>query len=236
MKRTDALFFDLGDTLVDLRGLVPAMTGELQPRYPALGEKADAVAIRWVRGTAEGTRRAHLTTFRPGIEIAAIALLDALGPMGITIDVHTATEIVRDAWKGYLQNPKFCSDVDREFLLDLRSRVRALGLVTDSDESMVRPLLARLQLETLFDTVVVSETVGAYKPDRRIYLEALALARGRAETSLFVSDSELDLAGAASVGMGTVLIARSANPDRASLPPKANVLKDLQDLPKVLGA
>ena len=234
MKRTDHLFFDLGDTLVDLKGLVPAMEAELKRDFPGLGGKHRTAAIQWVVRTAEGTRQAHTAAFRPGIDIAATAISEALSMAGREIEFDTARSLVRRCWTSYLRAPKFCDDVTNDLLMSLRKRVKTLGLVTDSDDSMVRPLLARLGLESLFDVVVVSETVRAYKPDAAIYREALRRSTGDPETSQFVSDSELDLRGAASIGMGTILICRSRSPDQGLLPPGSAVLSDLRDLPKLL--
>ena len=60
------------------------------------------------------------------------------------------------------------------------ARVRAAGVKTcviSNFDDRLRPLLARLELDSLFDAVVVSAEVGAEKPSPRIF-EAACKATG----------------------------------------------------------
>ncbi len=233
MRRVTNLFFDLGGTLADLSGLVPAMKHEILIRHPDLGDEADRVAMSWVRKTAESTPTALGTAFRPGIVLTGDALVRALAKAGVKINVDAAIHLVRRACKAYLPRARLYEDASRSILLSLRSRIDGMGIVTDSDESLVRPLMKVLHLSDVFDFIIVSESMRTYKPDPRIYFAAMAEAHAEAAGSLFVSDSPVDLIGAASVGMGTVWIRRSETTDR-SLPPQTIVLESLRSLDAVV--
>lgn len=207
------LFFDLGDTLVDLRPLIPAMAAEIRHRLPTIATQADRVSCAWVLATIEATSKAHGSTFRPGSEIAGMALLEVAAGAGVTLALPEATRFVREAWEAYVPVACFHDDVANA-LESLRSKANVMGIVTDSDSAMVEPLLRRLKIRDVFNVVVVSDQVGAYKPDPRIYLAALRDGGTEAGLSLFVSDSPTDLEGARAVGMGTVWVRRGmqANP------------------------
>lgn len=227
--RPVGLFFDLGDTLVDLRGLGPAMAGELGQRFRLDETVLAAIVAEWVAGTADATAKAQ-DRFVPGLEIAGAALRSALAARAIDLPPAAAVELVRSAWARYLPVAKFHDDVTPDLLRDLRGRVKRMGVVTDSDTSMVEPLLDRLGIRDLFDVVVVSDSVGAYKPNPRIFLAALK--GGRPQDALFVSNSLTDLEGAAAVGMGSVWVRRGQDP--AGCPPGTHVIGDLRGLPDLL--
>ncbi len=79
--------------------------------------------------------------------------------------------------------------------------------------SNISPLLPmvnkELGFEEYLDFAIASETFGCEKPDPRIFEEGLRLAGVPAEKAVYVGDSpEADVAGALSVGMHPVLIAR----------------------------
>ncbi len=224
------LFFDLGDTLVDLRGLGPAMVKELGRRFPVSETDLGTLVGKWVVGTAEATAKTQ-DHYVPGVEIAGGALRDALAARAVDLSLPEAVGLVRTAWAAYLPAARFHDDVTLDLLRALRLRVSRMGVVTDSDTTMVAPLLDRLGLRRLFDIVVLSDSVRAYKPDRRIFLAALA--GGRPEESVFVSNSWVDLEGAAAIGMGVVWVRRGQRETGRHVP-GAHVIGDFRGLPGLL--
>ena len=224
-----SLFFDLGDTLVDLRTLGPAMAEELRRRGvdPVVARE---VGTEWITRTARATAEAA-DRYVPGVGIAGAAVRDALAVRGIDVPPAAAVRLATDSWTRYLRGARFHADVTPALLREFRRRVARMGVVTDSDRAIVEPLLERLRIRELFDVIVVSESVRAYKPNPRIFLAALG--RGRPEDSLFVSNSRLDLEGAAAVGMRVVWVRRGRGPagDRLA---GAHVVRDLRQLPRLL--
>jgi len=235
MNRGAHLFFDLGGTLVDLRGLIPAMEHELSIRYPKLVGEANRVAVTWFKETAKSTAKARGSAFRSGVVLTVEALVGAIAKAGVELDHDSAVDCVHGACKGYLRRAKLYPDAGRASLRSLRSKVSSMGIVTDSDYSLIRPLIKRLRLSDIFDVVIVSESMRTYKPDPRIYRAALEAAKAVADRSVFISDSVIDLEGAASVGMGTVWIRRGESAD-VRPPMKTVVLRDLHRLVDIVSA
>jgi len=235
MVRPTHVFFDLGDTLVDLRSLAPAMANAIRLRIPNLEETAENLGWAWVASTAEETAKAQGADYQPGLKIAARSLQQAVMKAGVLISESASLDFVREAWREYLVKAELYEDASLDVLQSLRGMMKTMAIVTDSDTSMVEPLLRRLRIKELFDTIVVSDSVGAYKPSPKIFLAAIARAGGKPELSVFVSDSIVDLQGAFSVGMEVVWI------NRRGIVPKTDVqgmrtIRGLRDLPPLLRA
>jgi FMN phosphatase YigB (HAD superfamily) len=111
-----------------------------------------------------------------------------------------------------------------------------MGVVTDGDIQFVPRVLDRLGIRRFFDCVVTSEDAKAYKPNPRIYHAALKAMGAEPSRSLFVSDSALDLEGAAAVGMGTVHIARRFLPHQGTFPAGCVKLGTIRELDRVVSA
>jgi HAD superfamily hydrolase (TIGR01509 family) len=93
-------------------------------------------------------------------------------------------------------------------LRELRRRGLKLALISNIGVD-VRSVLARAGMADLFDAVILSFEVGAVKPQRTIFeraLEALGVPAGRA---LMVGDNPGDDAGAAHLGIRTLLLPRT---------------------------
>jgi len=235
MVRPTHVFFDFGDTLVDLRPLAPAMSNTIRLRMPELGKFAEEIGWAWVASTGEETRKAQGADYRTGLDIAARAFQRAVMKVGVHIGQAASVECVREAWREYLEKAELHEDANLEVLRTLRGMMETMAIVTDSDTSMVEPLLRRLRIEEFFDTIVVSDSVGAYKPDPRIFLAAMARAGGKPESSVFVSDSIVDLEGASSVGMGAVWINREGTRPKTHIQ-GMRTIRGLRDLPLLLRA
>jgi len=231
VKRKPYVLFDLGGTLVDLRGIVASMAERLQTihiRGPI------PLALQWASETAKLLPTAQARKFRPERDIAADVLCVLLEKRG-RADAHDASKrLVVDAWNGFAKICAFHPDASVDWLRGLRSEVAGLGLVTDGDSEAVDAVLAHLRLSELFDAVTPSEAVRSYKPDARIYRAALEALRAKPAESLFVSDAGLDLQGAAAIGMAGAWIPRDFLPELGTAPPRTAVLRSLHDVEKIV--
>jgi len=92
--------------------------------------------------------------------------------------------------------------VDQQMLALLRRcRERIpVGLITNATSRLPRDL-ERLGLTDEFDAIINSSVVGAAKPDRQIFLAALAALRARPETTLYIDDSPGHVQAAAELGI-----------------------------------
>lgn len=68
-----------------------------------------------------------------------------------------------------------------------------------------------LRLTRYFDCITLSYEVGARKPDRRIYIDALKCLKLEPHDCIFVADEISDLEGAREVGMRTILVRQGLN-------------------------
>lgn len=232
MKAKPFLLFDLGGTLIDLRGIVASMAERLQAvhvRGPV------PLALEWATGTARLLPAAQGRAFRTEREIAADVLCALLEKRGRADAREASMRLVVEAWAGFVKVCGFQPDASARWLRGLREKVAGLGLVTDGDSEAVDAVLARLGLSSFFDSVTVSEVVRSYKPDARIYREALKALHGKPKETLFISDSALDVQGAAAIGMAGAWIPRDLLPELAAKPPGTSVLSNLRDVDKIVG-
>jgi 2-haloalkanoic acid dehalogenase type II len=223
--------FDLGGTLVDLRGMVASMAEQLRVhrvRGPV------PAALEWAMGTAKLLPSSQGRKFRPEREIATDVLFALLEKRGRPKARDESTRWVVDAWNGFVKVASLHPDVSVAWLRGLRPNVGGLGLVTDGDTEAVGALLSHLGLSDAFDAVIASEAVRSYKPDARIYRAALKALRAGPRESLFVSDSTLDLEGAAAVGIAGAWIPRGLLPDLTRVPAHAMTLSSLRDVEGVV--
>lgn len=98
---------------------------------------------------------------------------------------------------------------DVKKVLETLSQTHTLGIISDTWPSVV-PQLDQLGLRPYFSFVTYSYELGVYKPDPRMFRDALRKAGCPAEKTVFIDDLPMNLEGAAALGITPVLIA--ANP------------------------
>jgi HAD superfamily hydrolase (TIGR01509 family) len=127
------------------------------------------------------------------------ALMDRLPEVGEDLSA-ALYEVMLETWVPY--------DDALPTLRALKARGLKLALISNVGVD-VRGVLARGGMGDLFDAVILSFEVGSVKPDRTIFqlaLDALGVPPGRA---LMVGDSARDDAGAAHLGIRTLLLPRT---------------------------
>jgi putative hydrolase of the HAD superfamily len=96
--------------------------------------------------------------------------------------------------------------VAREGLAETLSALHALGIrlgiVTNGEVPFQEPKIRQLAIGRYLSTVVISEAVHVWKPDPRIFMQALAEVSCAARHTWFVGDDPIDdVLGAAGVGL-----------------------------------
>ena len=94
-------------------------------------------------------------------------------------------------------------------VLETLSKTHRLGIISDTWPSIDRQL-EFIGISGFFSFRTYSCYVGVFKPDRRMYLDALEKSGVSAEETVFIDDSPRNLEGAAALGITPILIA--ANP------------------------
>jgi HAD superfamily hydrolase (TIGR01509 family) len=113
-----------------------------------------------------------------------------------------------------------------------------MALVTDGfyGRTYVERALEKLEIKDRFQAVIISSEVGAGKPQPALFLAACREMGVKPEETLFIGDDEnRDIAGAAGVGMKTILIGKAPRKTRPdfSFP---NLRQLAQELPSLLAA
>ena len=94
---------------------------------------------------------------------------------------------------------------DADSVLGVLSQEYKLGIISDTWPSIEHQLEA-LNLRQYFSFATYSCNLGVFKPDERMYLDALEKSGVRAEETVFIDDSVINLKGAAKCGITPILI------------------------------
>ena len=132
-------------------------------------------------------------------------------------------EIARDRacnMDNYLPYPRI-----RE-VLETLSRTHRLGVISDTWPSIERQM-EYLGISKFFSFQTYSCYLGVFKPDRRMYHDALEKSGVSASETVFIDDSPRNLDGAAALGITPILIA--ANPASDVETPYLKI-RDLREL------
>jgi len=106
-----------------------------------------------------------------------------------------------------------------EVLTKLKEMKFILGVVSNHDTKLLYRELEKAGLLKFLDVVVSSEEAKAYKPSPKPFLLALRKARLATDQAMYVGDRhEIDIVGAKSAGMTTVLIGEKPNPNMNPAP------------------
>ncbi len=114
----------------------------------------------------------------------------------------------------------------RDVLASLRARGHRLGVISNSSERLLAAV-RYLELDSLLDPVVLTQEVGAQKPDRRVFEFAVRRAGVGATAATHVGDSyEADYLGARGAGLRAIWLNRSGKP----APADCESVQDLREL------
>ncbi len=98
---------------------------------------------------------------------------------------------------------------DARNVIQTLSKTHKLGIISDTWPSIERQLRA-IDVRQFFSFATYSFSLGVFKPDRRMFEDALQKCGHDAKETVFIDDSPQNLAGAEAFGITPVLIA--ANP------------------------
>jgi HAD superfamily hydrolase (TIGR01509 family) len=111
-------------------------------------------------------------------------------------------------------------------VLSTLSKTYKLGIISDTWPS-IEPQLEYIGVSQYLSFCTFSCYVGVFKPDKRIYLDALNKCGVPAEETVFIDDVVRNLDGAAALGITPILIA--ANPE-SDVETSYTKIRDLREL------
>lgn len=219
LDRVGAVLFDLDNTLID----------------------RDRAFLEWARWFA----RARLDLHDDQSASEAIALIVSLDASGhgpkeilfqrlrerypaLSQDMPALVAEFRDQMLAHLPN---VDETTSQLLDALTLASIPWGIVTNGSSSQLLRV-RQLGLAARTSCIVVSEVVGARKPDPRIFLIAATRLGVRPENILFVGDHpEKDIVGAAATGMQTAWLRQSREwPSHLAANPPDHTLDSLAEL------
>lgn len=213
----EAVLFDYGDTLVEVRRPVAAIEAAQVAIARCIADSgfdapSPATLLAAVHDRVEAGVAAHEAA--GGLEEVDVVELErrAFADIGLHLDDRLrdrCTQIAQEAWfQGVTPDPD-ALDVLRR----LRTGGLRLGLCSNAPyrPASMHEQLRRTGLATLLDAAVFSGEVGWRKPSPRLFDSALAALGARPATTVFVGDRvREDVEGARAAGMRAVLVNRGA--------------------------
>ena len=225
LKDKKVIFFDVGYTLDAPASGDWMFTGKF---LELAGERLRMCSDREIRkAMEEGLRflvKDHLvTTVEKEIGQFTKFYLILSEQLDLRLSEDDAKQIARDRacnMDNYIPYPGI---VD---VLEKLSKTHKLGIISDTWPSIGQQL-EHIGISRYFSFYTFSCYVGVFKPDRRMYLDALGKSGASAGETVFIDDSLRNLEGAAAMGITPILIC--ANP-AADVETSYLKIKDLREL------
>ena len=203
------IFFDLGDTLIDMSLSHEAMGYAIKSNLKDLDRIDGSILLTmWERHWHHVfSHNFTKDVFYTITDLLVISLKEVLSKHDINIDNQVLIEIVEQFWKFLIQNCKLFPDVQL-IIPSLIDSGYTLGLITNGDKDVTIEILKKHNLWKTFQVKIISSVIKEYKPSVRLYQEAIKKANCLATEILYIGDSEVDIQGAKAVGMFTVILNR----------------------------
>ncbi len=217
----EACVFDAYGTLFDVNSAA-AQCRDL------LGGQHEALAATWRRKQLEYTwLRSLMDSYGDFREVTADALAYALEKHGFS-DAALPEQLMAmyERLEVYPEVPTV--------LTALRAAGFKTAILSNGTPALLESACTAAGIGTLLDSVLSVESVGVYKPDRRVYRLAVDRLGVEAERICFLSSNGWDAAGAAHFGLRVAWINRAKEP-RERLPAEPEIeLLDLRALPELV--
>jgi putative hydrolase of the HAD superfamily len=235
MTATDLVLFDLDDTLLDHGSASRA--GLLQ--HPDVVERgldsADAFD-RW-RRLEEHHYPRYLRGELGHREQRRVRVREFLAPLGVVLEADADA----DAWFADFQRAAYAAWSLFDDVLPCLQALgeRRIGVVTNGEAEIQRAKLAALGLDRRVDPIVCSGTVGAAKPDPRIFAIACAEAGIAADRACCIGDRlHTDAIGAARAGLRGIWLDRTGRATEEELSEADRegvaVIRSLREVPALV--
>ncbi len=238
----EAVLFDLGDTLLHVEttstsAMLERTVRPARARLESLGFKPPPIQ-QFLRITKRTFFWAYLRSKLARREVQLLPTVwKSYRRMRIDIDMEKTRDVLYVA----LQELRDCFRVDTDACEVAKVLTEAgyrLGIVSNTwlPGDMIDKHLEMLGLLHFFPVRIYSSEVGYMKPNRRVFEMALDQLGVDADQAMFVGDrADNDVAGAARLGMISVLYARGGRIPRCKVRP-THMVDRLADIPKLASA
>lgn len=214
--RPELVLFDLDDTLCDhAASLSIRLRYAFEPVLPDPETLAEAIQVAEARAR-EGT--SHFA--------------EVLADFGVT--EQESVEHARDRYTSDRFRGLALYD-DSLQAIETVKQVADVGLITNGPTAIQQPKIDLLEIEALFSFVLISESVGIWKPDPGIFELALEYGNASPEKAVYIGDSAAhDVPGAHAAGLTAVWMNRAGIEWPGEEPPDVEV-RDFPEFLALLG-
>jgi 2-haloacid dehalogenase len=122
----------------------------------------------------------------------------------------------------------------REALSRLKDAGLRLAILSNGTPAMLDAMIANGKLDGFFDAVLSVDELGVYKPDRKVYQQALDRLGLPAPAIAFVSSNGWDAYAASAFGMKVVWCNRAGQPPERLPGAPDRVARSLAELPELI--
>lgn len=222
-QQVEAVLFDLGGTLIKTTEIPRVMKEILKHR--GIERSLKEVSTAWKKGE-KGLNFRDLATLLD--EFWVQWNLRILSNLQIASNLRPLAEFIASHWWDYCDVTLYPDA--KKILLLLKGRGLKMGVVTNGLQSDVDEILTKINLQNLFDVVVVIDTLKKMKPDAEVFLFALEKLKTATSNTIFVGDEiEADYKGAERAGLTAYLIDRDGKVHDEGI----NKISNLEDLFKL---
>jgi 2-haloacid dehalogenase len=220
---------DIAACLFDAYGTLYDFNAAAARCRDALGDKSDALSALWrQKQISYALLRSLMGTHAPFAQVTAEALDYAMEALGIANDALRAKLL--DLYRTLDAFPEVPG-----VLAALRAKGLRLAILSNGSPDMLAAAARHSGLDALLEASLTVESVGIYKPSRRVYALATAHFGVPARRIAFFSSNGWDAHGAAQFGFQTVWVNRGGLP-RERLPGTIHhTCRTLADLPALFG-
>ncbi len=188
-----AIFFDFDDTLQSRKGAYRLYCESFLSKYfPNISEEERLIKLDEMEEHVDGGYKDREVYFPEMIELWQW-------------EDHPPLQELYDSFNFDFGKHIVMLDGAVDVLKEIKKRGYILGCVTNGVSSLQNIKLDTAGIRDMFDVVVVSGDIGIYKPDRRIFDEAVRRAGVKNQEALFVGDHPInDIQGALGADMKAV--------------------------------
>ena len=208
-EELDAVFLDLGGTLVDTTVPRENIWSDVLLEHGERVKRAEIVAA--LRKT-DRELDDRFATIQGADERPFWIEYDesVLKHMGLGLRAEDVIQDLSAAMRDTIMKDSNWVDYPdaRPFLEALSERDLDVGLISNATD-LARRVLRRLDLERYFDPIIISSEVGHRKPSKQIFDIALRQTAVASSRALYIGDKPaVDVEGASNAGMNAILIDR----------------------------
>ncbi len=217
-----ACVFDAYGTLFDIKAAVDQGAGDLGDKAKQLGEiwRAKQLEYTWLRSL--------MGVYEDFWQITGASLDYAFDALGIDDD-----ELRAHLMELYFRLDTYAEV--KEMLEKLKAGGMKTAILSNGSPSMLISAVRNAGIQDLFDDIFSVDDLGIFKPHPSVYKMAQDRLQSEAEDICFMSSNAWDVAGAANFGFSVVWVNRLGQRLERIPGDPARQIKDLSQLPALLG-